>query len=68
MARAIALTARRAIGRMPFPLKPPYVVFFSFPTAGHALESGWCETTTTTTTKRRAANERELKERETGQR
>ena len=28
------------MGRMPLPLYPPYVVFFSEPTAGQALESG----------------------------
>ena len=32
----IAETALKAIGRTALPLTPPYVVRFSFPTAGHA--------------------------------
>merc|ERR1719187_1213652 len=39
-ARAMAVTALRAMGRMALPLTPPYVVRFSLPMEGHADPSG----------------------------
>lgn len=37
----IADIALKAIGRVAFPLTPPYVVRFSRPTAGHAVVSAF---------------------------